>query len=182
MGIFGAIFGGGGSSPNLAVATNAEAIRDRAIEVIGALVPRYMAGPGNRFRPYLNEGRGNFIDWANANSPGCFRRFQVRTGSDTPPEVSNCDYEERKLVLVVTIAYPQSARTGPTDALDRDDVADQDFKQIDFAIGIYGRANFCPPNPDGMPLGATKTSVRDAAAAVDFLVIEAPFTYQRLTS
>ena len=179
---FDIVIGCGASSfPVLAVATTAESIRDRAIAVIATLVPRSVAGSvGNLFRPYLNEGAGDFPKWCAANPAGAFRRFQVRTTSDTPPEVSNTDFEERKVAMTITIAYPQSSRTGAQDALDRDDVIDQDFKLLDFAVGIYGRSNFSPPNPDAMPLGATKSIVH--GDAVDFLVVDEVFTYQRSTS
>lgn len=173
--------GGGGVTPVypvLAIATTAESIRDRAIAVIGALVPRSHTTRG--YRKYDNEGSGDFVAWVAASPSGGFRRFQVRQTGDSGPAVSNTDYEERQLVLAVTIAYPQDGRAGRDQAMDRDDMIDADFKQLDFAVGLYGRANFSPPNPDAMPLGATKTIVK--GDGVDFLVIELTFTYQRLTS
>jgi len=167
--------------PVLAVTTTAESIRDRAIAVVGALVPRSLAGGvGNRFRAYLNEGSGDLVKWASSNPAGAFRRFQVRTTADAASNVSNADFEERSVTLVVTIAYPHTSRTGPGDALDRDDIIDEDFKLIDFNLGVYGRVNFSPPDPDATPLGATDAIVR--GDSVDFLVVEAVFTYQRLTS
>ena len=180
-GIDGGNAAGGSSSPSypvLAIATTEESIRDRAIAVIAALLPRHL--PRSAFVKYRNEGKGDFVEWASSNPAPAFRRYQVRSTGGVPPEVSNTDYEERQVVLTVTIAYPANARTGPDQALDRDDIIDEDFKQLDFAIGIYGRGNFSPPNPDAMPRGATKTVVR--GGAVDFLVIEEAFTYQRLTS
>lgn len=183
-GIDGGIDGGSAGSssspsfPDLAIKTTAESIRDRAIAVIGALAPRHRLGNG--FVKHRNERDGNFVTWATQNAAAALRRFQVRVTDDVPPEVSNTDFEERQLTLTITIAYPTNARSGPDHALDRDDIIDEDFKQLDFAVGIYGRSNFSPPNPDAMPTGATKSVVQ--GEAVDFLVIEAGFTYQRATS
>jgi hypothetical protein len=169
----------GPTFPVLATATTAQSIRDRAIAAIGALTPNSLFG--TKYRKYLNEGRGDFIAWATEFPAAALRRFQVRESGDVGPEVSNTDYEERKLTLTITVAYPQNARSGPDQALDRDDVIEEDFKQIDFAIGIYGRVNFSPPlYPDAMPTGISKTIVK--GDAVDFLVMEEVFTYQRSTS
>lgn len=174
--------GGGGGSPVfpvLAIATTAESIRDRAIAVIGALVPHHLFG--QRYLKHRNERDGNFVTWASANPASALRRFQVRTQDDEGPSVSNTDYEERRVKMTITIAYPTNARTGPDQALDRDDIIDEDFKQLDAALGLTGRANFSPPNPDAMPLGfSPKSIVR--GDAVDFLVIEELFTYQRINS
>jgi hypothetical protein len=160
------------------VLTTAQNIRDRAIAVIGALVPNHPLNA--RFIKYRNEGDGDFVAWCESVPGACFRRFQVRQTGDEGPPVSNTDTEERKLTLTVTVAYPQNARTGPDQALDRDDIIDEDFKQLDFAVGIYGRVNFSAPYPDAMPLGMIKTIVH--GQAVDFLVLEEVFVYQRLTS
>jgi hypothetical protein len=171
--------GGGPVYPSFANATTADAIRDRAIAVIESLTPTKLSG--DKFRRYRNDGAGDFVAWAMKNPAGAFRRFQVREYGDVPPQVSNTDYEERQLVLHVTVAYPQTARTGPDQALDRDDVMERDWKLIDYAIGLYGRQNFIPPNTDAMPLGfKSRELVR--ADGVDFLVLEEQFTYRRLAS
>jgi hypothetical protein len=176
------IGGSGGGSPVfpvLSIATTAESIRDRAIAVIGALTPGHLFGA--RYAKYRNEGKGDFVEWALANPAAALRRFQVRTTDDEPPGTSNTDYEERRVKLTITVAYPANARTGPDQALDRDDIITEDYKQLDFAVGVYGRANFSPPNPDAMPLGFSPQNIV-RGGAVDFLVIEEWLTYQRLTS
>jgi hypothetical protein len=159
--------------------TTAASIRDRAIAVIGALTPR--SGLGRAFVKHRNERDGNFVKWCEANPAAAFRRFQVRQTADQGPDVSNTDIEERRLTLTITIAYPQNSRTGVDNALDRDDVITEDYKQLDFAIGVYGRANFSPPYPDAMPLGFSPEQIV-LGEAVDFLVIEEDFIYQRSTS
>jgi hypothetical protein len=92
--------------------------------------------------------------------------------------VSNTTEERVKLRLRISIAYPQSHRYGGQNALDRDDVINQDWLKINAAIGIYGRANFSGGN-DCTPLGAIKT--REQGIKVDFLVVECEFEYQRST-
>jgi hypothetical protein len=159
--------------------TTAANIRDRAIAVIGALVPNSLLG--QRFIKHRNERDGDFVKWCEANPAAALRRYQVRQSGDEGPLTSNTDVEERRLKLTITVAYPQTARFGPDQALDRDDVITQDYKQLDFAIGIYGRSNFTAPYPDAMPVGFSPQTMVPGAA-VDFLVIEEVFVYQRLTS
>ena len=64
--------------------------------------------------------------------------------------------------------------TGHELALDRDDLMVQDWKKLDFAIGICGGGNFSGSN-DCTPMGCTKTVERDGK--VDFLVIRAKFMF-----
>jgi len=153
------------------VTATAEAIRDRAIALIKALTPTKLTG--NRFDPYRNEGAGDFISFAQ-DTPQ-FRRFQARdVGDDAPPAVSNTQVEERELTLEVRVSYPQTARTGRDNALDRDDAIVADWKLIDHAIGILGAGNFSGAN-DCTPLGATKSVER--VGKVDFLVVRARFRF-----
>lgn len=168
------------SSPSAAsILTVPSSIRDRAIAVIAALVPNTVLGVA--FVRHRNERDGDFVKWATANPTAALRRFQVRQSGDDGPAVSNTDTEERRLKLTITVAYPQTARFGRDNALDRDDVITEDYKQLDFAIGIYGRQNFADPYPDAMPLGFTPQEMV-AGDGVDFLVIEEVFVYQRRTS
>lgn len=166
----------------LANATLAASIRDRIIAVITALSPSSLAtGAGNAFHEYRNEGDGDFIAWAEKNPAAAFRRFQVRDdGTDEPPAVTNMDIEERSVTFEIVISYPQSARTGHKQALSRDDVIAADFRQIDFAVGICGRINFSPPEPDAVPRGITKRI--DRRDACDYLVLTETFTYRRTTT
>lgn len=136
--------------------------------------------PRDKFRKYRNEGGGDFIEWAEKNPGSAFRRFQVRdNGEDSIVEVSNMDFDERRVTFLITIAYPQTARTGPDQALDRDDVMDDDFHAIDYLVGIYGRGNFSGTN-DCTPLGLTKTVVRGTSC--DFLELEGTYIYRRSSS
>lgn len=170
--------GGGGtlSFPALVNETSGDAIRDRIVTLISALSPSF--APGNAFAAYRNEGDGNFVKWSEVNPAGAFRRFQVRDdGTDETPVVSNFDFDERKATMVMTIAYPVNARTGPQNALDRDDAMDSDFQQIELAVGVYGRQNFSTPYPDAVPLGISKRIERGKAC--DFLVLTETFTYRR---
>lgn len=152
-----------------------EAIRDRVIALIEAIAPTSPAAPA--FRRYRNEGKGNFRAFAESEPTGALRRFQVRDrGDDGVPAVTNMDFDRRELVLEVTVAYPQNSRTGSDGALDRDDAMNADWKKIEYAISIYGRANFSAGH-DCTPTGATKSIDRDGL--VDFLVIVARFEYFR---
>ena len=156
----------------------AEAIRDRVITLIEAQTPTLL--PHDRFRAYRNEGGADLFDWAQKNTAGAFRRTQVRAlGEDQPPAVSNMLVEERILELQVAIAYPQDARAGRNNALDRDDAIVADWKKIDFAIGICGGGNFSG-SADCTPLGCTKSIER--VGKVDFLMIKARFQFWCSTS
>lgn len=166
--------------PVLANATTVESIRDRIIAVIGSLVPNHM--PRDRFRKHRNEFDGNFLDYSDKAPATAQRKFQVRSKrTDEVVTVSNHDYDLRYVTFQVSIAYPHTARTGPDQAMDRDDEMDQDFHQIDYEIGIYGRRNFSPSTdpsyPDATPMGASMEVVEGAAC--DFLVITAEFSYRR---
>lgn len=158
----------------MALATQ-EAIRDRVYALIEALTPSSLSA--TKFRRYRNEAGADFDAWSEKNPSGAFRRFQVReTGDDEPPDVSNTDLEAVELELTIRIAYPQTHRYGSANAMDRDDVINQDWKLINAAVGIYGRANFSL-NCDCTPLGAIKE--RDTGIGVDYLNVVATFRYHR---
>ncbi len=171
-----------GAQPPLPVgipnATTADAIRDRALDVIEAIVPTYALGTKTRFRRYPNEGKGDFVDWCEDNPESAFRRFQVRfDGTRQTPAVSNTDQEERVVRLTTIIAYPHNARTGALQALDRDTAIDRDMDVLDGAIGLYSRPNFSPPFPDACWFEGDVTRV--PGNAVDFLVIVGLFSFRR---
>ncbi len=186
MGLYGPLYGSGvgavtvqPSSPALSTVTTAESIRDRMIAVIKGLTPDTVVG--DRYMPYRNEGGADFKAWAAANPSGCRRRFQVRdVGEDVPPAVSNTDYETRSVTFRILVAYPQTHRDGPGNALDRDDTIDADRHRIEFAIGMCGRRNFNVT--DGYPdacwyEGSTKID-RDHDG-VDFIEIVQSMYYLR---
>ncbi len=159
------------------MASTAAAIRDRIRSLIEALTPTSDAGV--KFRSYRNEGSADFVDWAEKNPAAALRRFQARdNGSEDPPEVSNADTDMRHVTYAILIAYPHTARHGADQALDRDDVMHEDFKKIEQAIGIYGRANFSSTH-DCTPLGNEGAPMKEIERgnACDFLRITARFSY-----
>jgi hypothetical protein len=158
------------------IPTTADAIRDRVISVIAGLAPTSIAG--TKFRAYRNEGDADFTAWCERNPAQALRRFQVRdTGSDEPPEISNTDTELRTVVLEVLVAYPQNNRTGSRAALDRDDAATEDRRQIEAAIGMIGRANFAPPYPDACWRLEEWDVTRTEGAGIDFVAITVAYQY-----
>jgi hypothetical protein len=151
------------------------AIRDQCHTIIEALTPTSLSA--DKFRRYRNESGADFDADMEANPAGAFRRFQIRqVNLDEPPLVSNVTEERVPLDLEIRIAYPQTHRYGADNAMDRDDVRNQDWKSINYKIGIYGRANFSSTH-DCTPLGATMEL--DIGDAVDFMVIRARFEYLR---
>lgn len=166
------------ATETIAVISNAatvESIRDRVYTLIEALVPTTLSR--DKFRRYRNEDGGRFDDWAEANPAAAFRRFQVReVGDDNLPDVSDTTTERVQTMFEIQIAYPQTARTGPANAMDRDDVQNQDWKLINAAIGLYGRGNFSGSN-DCTPLGCVKSVER--AGKVDLLVVRMSVEYVR---
>ena len=158
--------------------STAEAIRDRNLDIIEAVDPVSLTS--TRFRRYRNEGKGDFRTVMESQPAASLRRFQARNiGNDEPPAVSNMSFEERRLSLEIVIAYPQDHHAGPANALDRDDMIEQDWVEIDTNIGITGRGNF-GSTYDCTPIGCTKEIERGEVC--DFLVIRAEFIYQRALS
>jgi hypothetical protein len=159
----------------MALAT-AEAIRDQILTLVEGITPTSLSG--DRFRRYRDEGGADFEEWATKQPAAAFRRVQVRqVGADELPLVSDTLNERVRLRETVRIAYPQNARTGSQNAMDRDDVINQDWLKINYKIGLYGRGNFSSTN-DCTPLGAIMEMER--GAGVDYLVITADFEYLRL--
>lgn len=165
-------------SPALLIPTTPESIRDRIIAVIRDLTPDNVSG--DRFVPYRNERAARFRADCEANPAGCRRRFQVRRKGGIPSAaVSNSDVEEREVTYLVTIAYPQTHRDGPDNALDRDDAIDSDMDAIEYAIGMTGRANFAAPHyPDACWREQEEIATIEGEA-VDFLELELTYSYQR---
>ena len=162
--------------PPIANATTSDAIRDRALDVVEALKATYL--PGSKFRRYLNEGAGDFVDWCEDNPASAFRRFQIRfDGVQATPAVSDTEHEERTVRLTTIVAYPHDARAGGRQALDRDTAIDRDADLLEGAIGLYSRLNFAPPHPDACWWEGDTTRV--AGAACDFLVIVGLFAFRR---
>lgn len=154
----------------------AESIRDRIRTVIEYIDP--VSDFSVKFRRYRAENGVRFRDAMEAAPAACLRRFHVRNVStEDLPLVSNIDFAQYQLDLEIEIAYPRTNRFGPDGALDREDVIDQDWKEIDFNIGICGRANFAGTF-DCTPIGCTPKNV-DEGEAVDFLTFRASYLYTR---
>lgn len=153
----------------------AEAIRDRIYTLIESQVPTTLSN--DKFRRYRNEEGADFEAFAEKIGAAALRRVQVReVGADVPPDVSNTDFEGVEVEFEARIAYPQNHRYGPANAMDRDDVMNQDWLKLNAAIGIYGRANFSGTH-DCTPLGCVKT--REQGGKIDYLVLRARFRYYR---
>lgn len=158
----------------MALAT-VEAIRDRVYSLIEGLTPTLLSS--DKFRRFRNEDGADFEEWAEKNPTATLRRFQVRqVGTDIPALVSDTTTERVTLELSLRVAYPQSHRYGDANAMDRDDVMNQDWKSINYKIGLYGRGNFSGAY-DCTPIGATMEMGR--GNKVDYLVIAARFEYIR---
>ncbi len=158
----------------MALAT-VEAIRDQCCTLVEAITPTSLSS--DKFRRWRNEGNADFVDAMEKNPTAAFRRFQIRQrGTDELPLVSDTTTERIELTLEWRGAYPQSARYGNANAMDRDDVINQDWKSINYKIGLYGRGNFSSTN-DCTPLGATMEM--DHGAGVDYLVLTVRFEYER---
>jgi hypothetical protein len=152
-----------------------EAIRDRAYTLVEAIVPTSLTR--DTFRRYRNEGAADFRDFAEKTPAGALRRFQIRENAeDDPPLVSDTINERVRTVLELLVAYPQNSRTGNANAMDRDDVMNQDWKSINALLGLYGRGNFSSGN-DCVTLGCVKSV--EHGAGVDFLVVRMSIEYLR---
>jgi hypothetical protein len=156
--------------------TTAEAIRDRMLTVIEALVPA--SDIGVRYRRYRAEGGARFEDWAEKNATGARRRVHVRYSGDiSPPQVSDTVVIWDEVTFTIVVAYPQTARDGAAQALDRDDTGMTDARQILKAIGLHGKANFTAPYPDATWLPSDPEVTRQEGANCDFQEITVQLGY-----
>lgn len=143
-----------------------ETIRNRVAALIEALTPT--TNVGDKFRQTRDEAAADFVQQAESTPTACLRRFQVRNaGSRGTPATSNVDVSQHELELRIRVAYPNSHRFGS--GRDRDDVIDEDFRKLDFAIGIYGRANFSSTH-DCCPTGLFRED-DERGEKVSFLVM-----------
>ena len=150
-----------------------EAIRDRMIVLVEALTPSLVSG--TKFRHSQDEGDGDFQAFAENNPAGAFRRFQVRhDGRDETPEVSMVDQSTLRAVITITVAFPHDKRAGGQGARDRDDCIDADWRKINYAVGLYGRANFSGTD-NCCVFRADREIVRGESC--DFLVAELELYY-----
>jgi hypothetical protein len=157
-------------------ATTADAIVERALDLIEALVPAQSPGAG-RFRRYRGEGDGNFYTWAEANPESAFRRVDARHAGSFSVPVGVNDYEEREAKVTVIIAYANNARAGQEQTRARDALIGSDLDQIERAIGLYSRTNFSAPNPEACFRGWDCQRVTQAACT--YLVVDVIYAFNR---
>ncbi len=167
----------------MALAT-AESIRDRIRSLLESISPASLT---TKLISARNEEAANFEEWCEKNPAAAFRRFQVREiGEDEPPLVSHFTVETVRVRYRIAVAYPQTHRYGPQNAMDRDDVMNQDWTKIKNAItgtGASARGNFASVTDgqyDCTPL-AQSTKTREAGGKIDYLVILVDFEYTRGT-
>ncbi len=172
--------GEGGAAPTYPVIANAataENIRDRIKALLEALTPTSLT---TKFISARNEEAADFEEWCEKNPAAAFRRFQVReVGEDGEPDVSNTTEEAVETIFEIRIGYPQTHRYGPQNAMDRDDIAKEDWKLIKQTIGANGRSNFSGSH-DCTPLGGERE--RERGGKIDYSVIRVRFRYQRSTT
>lgn len=143
-----------------------ETIRDRIIALITALTPTSLTG--DKFHVSRDESMADFRAMCESSPPGYLRRFQVDDdGTADNPESTNVDAALQIVTFVVQVAYPNTHRYGAAAGRDRKDVIDEDWRKLNYACGIYGRANFSGTN-DCTPLGAVKEV--DKSEKVTYLV------------
>lgn len=166
--------------------TTVDLIRDRAAQLVAALVP--MSHAGDAFVLDPGEDGADFRARAR-RAPACFRWTQVReTSTSSIPEVSDQTVEETFCTLEVIVAYPANHRTGDGAAYRRDAVIRQDYVRINKLLGWCGRANFPAGSAydacwrgAGEPGGGVPMVVERAvegAPPVDFLVMRFTYSFQ----
>jgi hypothetical protein len=111
-------------------------IRDTMATTVIGLTPPVISS--KRFTKY-DHRVSDFRAWCEQNPTGCFRKFSIRgTGTQSPPEVTNTDVEWINTEIEAVIAYPLDFKGGPQMTLDRDDLIEDDLRQIENAIGTNG--------------------------------------------
>jgi hypothetical protein len=145
-------------------------IRDRMAVLVTAIVPVVLAG--NRLVQSRDEA--DFRTWCETNADAALRRFHIEGRVGAPPEFSMVDLTLEHATFKLTLAYPKTNRYGAEAGRDRDDAIDSDWRQINVAIGIYGRGNFSGAN-DCVPLASRQRI--ESGVACDFLVVEIDVDY-----
>ena len=156
--------------------TTVDAIRDRIIAVIHALVPTSLVR--DRFRVYRDEAE-DFIAWAQATKAGALRRFQVvDTFDDAGAATSDTLVEERVATFEILVAYPQTARAGSEAGRDRVRMMREDQQQLENAVGLRGYGNFAGEYPNAS--WTEGTAAREVRDGVDVLVIRQTMRFYAL--
>jgi hypothetical protein len=124
--------------------TTPEAIRDRLVELITAIVPT--SHVRQRFEVHREELP--IRDWAEVNPASCLRRFSVRwLGPVRSPHVSGGDVELVDRDLEVVVTYPTSARHGLKQLADLERVIAEDAAKINQTVGTIGHATRAATTP-----------------------------------
>lgn len=132
------------------------------------------------FRPYLNEGKGDFVEWAQENPQASFRRFQIRdTGERFSPDVTNTDVESCVITFEAIVSYPQTMWAGDDGALERDAVMDADERLLGNAIGLNGYPNFVGASVPNASLTDRELVTRVIGQGVDFLFMRLRYYFYR---
>ena len=114
--------------------TTFEAIRALQKTAIEALTPATRSG----VKFLIARDEQDFREWAKNNKSAAFRRFSLSNNFGyQPPEVDSVDVVYQRMTEEVVIAYP--ALGLPENRRDRQDVMDEDWRQIDRTIGPYGQ-------------------------------------------
>lgn len=161
-------------APPTTVATRGD-IRDRIQALVEDILPARLAA--DRFRHSRDEHAGRFDESCDKNPAGAFRLFDARDEGETEQlDFSSGDVDLESARFIVTIAYPHNHRYGARGAVDREKCMDEDWRKINYAIGMYGVDNFPINTPYYCtPLGATKVIQRGTAC--DFLVVTMECTF-----
>lgn len=159
--------------------TSAAAIRDTMITVIRGLTPAALSS--DTFRLY-REDQVAFQTWAVQNPASCFRWYSLLdTGVRAPPSVMGGNYQRDQVTFELVVGYPQNNRYGPDAGRDREDLIEQDQRQLEAAIGPFGAAAY---GVDVSPLvlpGQTPRWDRVDVETVTLLVGTVAFEYWRST-
>lgn len=111
--------------------TTIGAVRAALYAQIAALTPTTLSAS-----PYVahRDDAGPLRQWATANAPAAFRRFEISSlGNRAPASVSLPLAELARETLEIVIAYTVSNRAGGMRALH--DVVAADLRQIDYHLG-----------------------------------------------
>jgi hypothetical protein len=141
-------------------------IRDTMITTVAGLTPTTLSG--NRYKKH-DQRMSDFRAWCEQNPGPAFRRFSIRgTGAQEPPEVTNTDVEWIWTEIEAVVAYPLDFRGGPQMTLDRDDLIEEDMRQIENAIGTNGYSTI---ESAGAGTVTTSSIEREPGQACDFGVL-----------
>lgn len=120
--------------------TTYEAIMENMVSLVGALTPAKQSQA--KFVPH--RGEVDFLEWVEANTSSCFRRFEIANNFDYEREgVSDGFVYQLSHHCTLMVAYPkQWGKYGVANMRDADVLIDSDLAQIENAIGTNGYASY----------------------------------------